>query len=134
MLRVKLPHLSMWTARRRENAERYRRLFERQGLASLVTLPTEPAGYFHIYNQFVVRIPERDRVRAFLTEHGIGTEIYYPVPFHQQECFSALGHARGDFPEAEAAAGSTLALPIYGELTEEQQDAVVRTLADALRQ
>jgi dTDP-4-amino-4,6-dideoxygalactose transaminase len=133
VLRVKLPHLAVWTARRRDNASRYRRLFERHGLDSRVTLPVEPSGFFHIYNQFVVRVPDRDRVRAFLTEHGIGTEIYYPVPFHLQECFGFLGHRRGDFPEAEAAADSTIALPIYGELTEEQQDMVVRTLADALR-
>jgi len=134
VLRVKLPHLSSWTAGRRANADRYRRLFEQHGLASLVTLPVEPPGYFHIYNQFIVRVPERNRVRAFLAAQGIGTEIYYPVPFHLQECFAPLGYAGGDFPEAEAAADSTLALPIYGELTEEQQDAVVRTLADALRQ
>ena len=134
VLRVKLPHLSSWTAGRRANADRYRRLFEQHGLASLVTLPVEPPGYFHIYNQFIVRVPDRNRVRAYLTAQGIGTEIYYPVPFHLQECFASLGYAGGDFPEAEAAADSTLALPIYGELTEEQQDAVVRTLADALRQ
>ena len=133
VLRVKLPHLARWTSLRRENAARYRRLFERHGLAALVTLPSEPSGYLHIYNQFIVRVPDRDRVRAFLTEHGIGTEIYYPVPFHLQECFAPLGHGRGDFPNAEAAADSTIALPIYGELTEEQQDTVVRTLADALR-
>lgn len=133
VLRVKLPHLARWTSLRRENAARYRRLFERHGLASLVTLPAEPSGYVHIYNQFIVRVPDRDRVRAFLTEHGIGTEIYYPVPFHLQECFASLGYRRGDFPNAEAAADSTIALPIYGELTEEQQDTVVRTLADALR-
>ena len=133
VLRVKLPHLSAWTASRRNNADLYRMLFERHGLASLVTVPVEPPGYFHIYNQFIVRVPDRDRVRAFLTAHGIGTEIYYPVPFHLQECFAPLGWVRGDFPEAEAAADSTIALPIYGELTAEQQDAVVRTLADALR-
>jgi dTDP-4-amino-4,6-dideoxygalactose transaminase len=133
LLRNQLPHLARWTSMRRDNAARYRRLFERHGLAARVTLPVEPAGYFHIYNQFIVRVPDRDRVRAFLTEHGIGTEIYYPVPFHLQECFAPLGHRRGDFPNAEAAADSTIALPIYGELTEEQQDTVVRTLADALR-
>jgi dTDP-4-amino-4,6-dideoxygalactose transaminase len=95
-------------------------------------LPLEPSGSFHIYNQFVVRVPHRDHVRAFLTEHGIGTEVYYPVPFHLQECFTSLGHSRGDFPVAEAAAESTLALPIYGELTASQQEAVADAVCAAV--
>jgi dTDP-4-amino-4,6-dideoxygalactose transaminase len=132
VLRVKLPHLSRWTGMRRANAARYRWLFDQAGLAARVTLPSEPDGYFHIFNQYVIRVPHRDRVRAYLAEHGIGTEIYYPVPFHLQECFASLGHRRGDFPEAEAAADSTLALPIYGELTPDQLELVVRTLGDAL--
>jgi dTDP-4-amino-4,6-dideoxygalactose transaminase len=117
---------------RRRNAATYRRLFAEVLPDAPVVLPIEPDGYCHIYNQFVVRVPDRDRVRAHLAEHGIATEIYYPVPFHLQECFAHLGHSRGDFPEAERAADSTLALPIYGELTETQQEAVVRTLADAV--
>ena len=132
VLRVKLPHLPTWTSMRRANAGRYARLFAEAGLTDRVTLPVEPEGCFHIYNQFVVRVPDRNRVRAHLAEHGIATEIYYPVPFHLQECFAHLGHSRGDFPEAERAADSTLALPIYGELTETQQEAVVRTLAGAI--
>jgi dTDP-4-amino-4,6-dideoxygalactose transaminase len=132
VLRVKLPQLPRWTAMRRHNAARYEELFTAAGLASRVTLPTTLPGCAHIFNQFVVRVPERDRVRAFMAERGIGTEIYYPVPFHLQECFAPLGHARGDFPEAEAAAASTLALPIYGELTSGQQEAVVAALRDAL--
>jgi dTDP-4-amino-4,6-dideoxygalactose transaminase len=132
VLRVKLPHLAQWTRMRRDNAARYLRIFEDAGLAGKMTLPSEPEGRHHIYNQFVVHVPDRDRVRDRLTERGIGTEIYYPVPFHLQECFAPLGYRRGDFPHAEAAAGASLALPIYGELTAAQQQAVVAALADAL--
>ena len=132
VLRVKLPHLPRWTDMRRANAGRYDALFQDAGLTSRITLPVEPAGYRHIFNQYVVRVPDRDRVRAYLGERGIGTEIYYPVPFHLQECFASLGHVEGDFPQAEAAAASTLALPIYGELTADQQAAVVTALAAAL--
>ncbi|HJR58786.1 MAG TPA: DegT/DnrJ/EryC1/StrS family aminotransferase [Vicinamibacterales bacterium] len=133
VLRVKLPHLQRWTEARRANARRYAELFATAGLLTTVGLPQEPAEGRHIFNQYVVRVPDRDRVRAILTEHGIGTEIYYPVPFHLQECFASLGHTRGDFPHAERAADDTLALPIYGELTLEQQQAVVSALADALQ-
>jgi dTDP-4-amino-4,6-dideoxygalactose transaminase len=132
VLRVKLPHLSGWTERRRENAERYQALFSEAGLTGRVTLPVSPPEHHHIFNQYVVAVPDRDRVRAFLSERGIGTEIYYPVPFHLQECFARLGYGPGDFPRAEAAARSTLALPIYAELTAEQQAAVVSAIADAL--
>jgi dTDP-4-amino-4,6-dideoxygalactose transaminase len=132
VLRVKLPHLSSWTAMRRRNAAVYTELFREAGLDRRITLPVEPDGFFHIFNQFVVRVSNRDRVRHRLTELGIGTEIYYPVPFHLQECFAPLGHARGDFPQAEAAADASLALPIYGELRPEQQAAVVDALAGAL--
>ena len=117
---------------RRTNASRYRRLFDEVLRDAPIELPVEPEGWFHVYNQFVVRVRRRDRVRAFLTEHGIGTEVYYPVPFHLQECFASLGHRRGEFPVAEAAAESTLALPIYGELTAAQQEIVVQVLAAAL--
>jgi dTDP-4-amino-4,6-dideoxygalactose transaminase len=117
---------------RRANAARYRRLCADLLPTGSIRLPDEPADRLHIYNQFVVRVPERDRVRGVLADRGIGTEVYYPVPFHLQECFAALGHRRGEFPVAEAAAASTLALPIYGELTSAQQDAVVQALASAL--
>jgi dTDP-4-amino-4,6-dideoxygalactose transaminase len=133
IVRVKLPHLSTWTGMRRENADRYRRLFAEAESPDDLVLPSEPDGLFHIYNQFIVRAPQRDRVRAYLTEHGIGTEVYYPVPFHLQQCFSNLGYVRGDFPVAEEAAATTLALPIYGELTGEQQDAVVQAVLAGLR-
>ena len=132
VLRVKLPHLDDWTEARRANARRYDELFAAAGLGDRIGLPRETPGYRHIFNQYIVRVPERDRVRAYLTEHGIGTEIYYPVPFHLQECFASLGHARGDFPHAEVAAESTLALPIYGELTLDQQQAVVEAVGEAI--
>ena len=132
VLRVKLPHLARWTELRRQNAARYQLLFGAALDGGMIALPVEPPGRFHIYNQFVVRVPQRDAVRRYLSEHGIATEIYYPVPFHLQECFASLGYARGDFPEAEAAADSVLALPIFGELTEAQQHAVVDTFAGAL--
>jgi len=131
VLRVKLPHLEGWTEKRRANAARYDRLFSEAGLADVV-LPVQPPGYHHIYNQFVVRVPERDRVRAALADRQIGTEVYYPVPFHLQACFADLGYGRGAFPEAEAAASSSLALPIYAELTAGQQDAVVNAVGRAL--
>ncbi len=133
VLRVKLPHLERWTDMRRANAARYDRLIDDAGLAGQVVRPVAPAGRRHIFNQYVIRVPGRDRVRAALTASGINTEIYYPVPFHLQECFASLGYKRGDFPQAEAAADSTLALPIYGELTADQQSAVVSALASALR-
>ena len=132
VLRVMLPYLHEWTEARRANAARYDALFAAAGLTGRVGLPSETPGYRHIFNQYVVRVPDRDRVRAWLTDHGIGTEIYYPVPFHLQQCFAPLGYHRGDFPHAEAAADSTIALPIYGELTMEQQQAVVAALAEAL--
>jgi dTDP-4-amino-4,6-dideoxygalactose transaminase len=133
VLRVKLPHLARWTAMRQANAARYDALLASAGLSDRVAVPFVPVDRRHIFNQYIVRVPDRDRVRAFLADRGIGTEIYYPVPFHLQECFAGLGHHRGDFPHAEAAAASTLALPIYGELTADQQAAVVGALADALR-
>jgi len=125
VLRVKLPHLETWTEARQRNAARYRAMFAARGLADIVRLPVEAPRRTHIYNQFVVRVAERDRLRAHLATQGIGTEVYYPVPFHLQRCFADLGYAAGAFPQAEAAARESLALPIYGELTEAQQAAVV---------
>ena len=132
VLRVKLPHLAAWSDARRANAQRYAELFQKAGLEKKIGLPVEPAGSHHIFNQYVVRVPDRDRVRERLTAQGIGTEIYYPVPFHLQECFASLGYAAGAFPRAEEAAATVLAIPIYGELTLEQQQAVVAALGDAL--
>jgi len=132
VLNVKLPHLDEWSADRRARAAFYRMAFARHALP--ITLPTEVyAGSgvpnHHIYNQFIVRAPRRDDLRAHLTKAGIGTEIYYPLPLHLQECFAYLGHREGEFPEAERAARETLALPIFPELTEEQQAYVVAQVA-----
>jgi dTDP-4-amino-4,6-dideoxygalactose transaminase len=130
VLRVKAPHLAEWTARRRANATRYRMLFRDAGLLDRVTLPSEPPDRWHIFNQFVIRTADRDGLKAHLDERGIGTEIYYPVPFHLQPCFANLGYRRGDFPRAERAATESLALPIYGELTAAQQEIVVAAIGD----
>jgi dTDP-4-amino-4,6-dideoxygalactose transaminase len=129
VLRVKLPHLAAWTEARRRNADRYRELLGPLVVKGRVELPVEPEGCYHIYNQFVIRVGERDRVKAGLDARRVGAEIYYPVPFHLQECFAGLGYAKGRFPAAEEAADHTLALPIYGELTEEQQRYVVESIA-----
>jgi dTDP-4-amino-4,6-dideoxygalactose transaminase len=140
VLTAKLPYLDEWTAGRRANAARYRAMFGEAAAKAGVTLaapaagptpdgvlslPVERPGVTHVYNQFVVRLGRRDTVKAHLTEAGVGCEVYYPVPFHLQACFAPLGHARGAFPIAEAAAGDSLALPIYPELTEPQQRYVV---------
>jgi len=129
VLRVKAPHLAGWTDARRKNAARYRELFAESGIGDKVTLPREPHDRVHIYNQFVIRTPERDALKRHLDGEGIGNEIYYPVPFHLQPCFAYLGYGRGEFPEAERAAAESLAIPIYGELTREQQEAVVAAIA-----
>src|SRR5262249_23737000 len=94
-------------------------------------LPARAANCHHIFNQYVVRLADRDAVRAGLEARGIGTEVYYPVPFHRQPCFMPLGYRQGDFPAAEAAAAEVLALPIYGELTEAQQREVVEALSSS---
>jgi dTDP-4-amino-4,6-dideoxygalactose transaminase len=132
VLRIKLPHLAAWTEARRANAARYAGLFHDAGLTAQVTLPQEPSGCHHVYNQYVVCLPERDRVRASLAEQGIGTEVYYPVPFHDQACFTFLGYGAEAFPHAARAASSSLALPIHDGLRPEQQEAVVRSIARAL--
>jgi dTDP-4-amino-4,6-dideoxygalactose transaminase len=128
VLRVKAPHLAAWSDARRANAARYRDLFRAAGLDQLVRLPVEPADRTHIFNQFVIRTSERDALKQHLDAHGIGNEIYYPVPFHLQPCFADLGYGRGAFPHAERAAHECLAIPIYGELTEAQQQSVVSAI------
>ena len=130
VLRVKAPHLAAWTEARRMNAQRYVRLFHEKGLQDRVTLPVEPAGLRHIFNQFVIRVADRDGLKAELDRRHIGNEIYYPVPFHLQPCFEYLGYRRGDFPVAERAANQSLAIPIYSELTLEQQQTIVDAIAE----
>jgi dTDP-4-amino-4,6-dideoxygalactose transaminase len=130
VLRVKAPHLASWSDARRRNADRYRALMAQHGLVGTIELPIEPPGYTHVYNQFVIRSPGRDALRTHLTARRIGTEVYYPIPLHQQACFSTLGRASDTFTVAERAAERVLALPIYGELTLAQQERVVASVAD----
>ena len=138
VLGVKLPHLDAWSAGRRARAAFYREEFARLGIGGQLTLPAEVfaasgLANHHIYNQFIVRTPQRDALRAHLTAAGIGTEIYYPLPLHQQECFRELGYQEGDFPESESAARETLALPIFPELTGDQQRYVAAEVAAFFR-
>lgn len=128
ILTVKLRYLDAWTEARQRNAATYDRLFREAGLAGAVGLPVTLPGYRHIYNQYVVRVVDRDRLREHLSAAAIGTEIYYPVPLHVQKCFAGLGGREGDCPEAERAARETVALPIYPELRPEQLEYVVATI------
>ncbi len=140
VLNVKLNYLDGWTKRRQKNASQYDVLFKQTGLVQKgkVKLP-EPvyrnAGvrHFHIYNQFVLRVEQRDALMAHLKQKDIGAEIYYPVPFHLQECFRFLGYKEGDFPESERAAKEVLAIPIYPELTAAQQAEVVEAMVSYYR-
>jgi dTDP-4-amino-4,6-dideoxygalactose transaminase len=139
VLSLKLKHLDRWHEQRRENAAVYHRLFKEAGLVKKeqVVLPPEVHGEgpearnanTHVYNQYVIRVQRRDKLRGYLAEQGVGTEIYYPIPLHLQECFAFLGYGAGDFPESERAAEETLALPIYPELTDEMQEYVVDRIA-----
>ena len=149
VINVKLPHLNGWTAGRQKNAELYTKLFVEAGLSSgegeiefseqeKVLLPKavykdNNISRYHIYNQYVIRVENRDDLRKYLTEKEIGTEIYYPVPFHLQECFAYLGHKKGDFPVSEFCADSSIALPIYPELSEDQIGYVVSTIKEFLK-
>ncbi len=126
VLRVKLPHLRGWIAARRERAERYRE--QLQSVGSHVTLPRDVAG--HAMSQFVIRTPARDALRAFLAKAGVQTQVYYPIPLHLQACFRDLGYGAGDYPMAEAAAADSLALPLYPELSDGDQDRVVAAIGD----
>lgn len=130
VLRIKLPHLDFWSDNRKANADYYRQLFSNAKLTEQLMLPYERENVRHIYNQFVIRVPEkRDELRKFLTENEIGNDVYYPVSLHLQECFEYLGYKEGDFPESEKASRETLAIPIYPELKREQQEYVVEKIA-----
>jgi dTDP-4-amino-4,6-dideoxygalactose transaminase len=135
---AKLPHLDGWTAARQRNARLYDSLFSEVGLATTgpehetrVGLPGVVTDR-HIFNQYVVRVSQRDQLKAALQARGVGTEVYYPVPMHLQECFAYLGHAAGAFPESERAAKETLAIPVHPELSEIQARYVVACLRDFL--
>ncbi len=126
ILRVKLKHLDRWSEARARNAALYDGLFE----GSRAVRPWHDPRTRHIYNQYVLRVPKRDELRRFLSERGIGHEVYYPVPLHLQKCFASLGYREGSMPHAEAAARETIALPIYPELTEDQIRHVAATVRE----
>ncbi len=130
ILRVKLKYLGAWNRARQEHAAFYQREFAQHGLGTYLRAPAALPGRTHIFHQFVIRCSERNALREHLTKAGVGTEVYYPVPLHEQECFRNLGYAPTDFPKAREAAADCLALPIYPELTKEQQTYVVQSIAD----
>lgn len=129
IISAKLPHLDSWTAGRQRNAQQYDRLLKQAGAS--IGLP-KVATSRHIFNQYVVRSSDRDELQSDLKQKGVGTEVYYPVPLHLQECFAYLGHKPGSFPESERAAKETLALPIYPELTGAQVQYVVECIGEFL--
>jgi dTDP-4-amino-4,6-dideoxygalactose transaminase len=130
VLGVKLPHLPVWNERRRAIAKRYGELLADAARAEKVVLPVEAPGRRHVYHQYVVRVHDRDAVRKRLTERGVATSVFYPIPLHLQDCFQVLGGREGDFPQAEKAAREVLALPMFPELT----DAEVERVAEVLRE
>jgi dTDP-4-amino-4,6-dideoxygalactose transaminase len=130
ILLVKLRYLREFTAARQRNADRYQRLFQQAGLHQKITLPVQPKGARHVYNQYVIRTPDRNRLRDHLRNRGIPTEIYYPSPLHLQPAFAYLGYRPGEFPQAEAASHQVLALPVFPQMTEEQQKMVVEAIAE----
>jgi len=136
ILRVKFRYLDQWSAARRANAQRYGKLFQDSELisSSAITLPSQSPSSHHVYNQFVIRARDRDKLKAHLAERGVGSEVYYPLPLHMQECFKDMGHQVGDFPESERASKEALAIPVYPELTAAAQEYVVETIASFYRQ
>jgi dTDP-4-amino-4,6-dideoxygalactose transaminase len=136
VLLVKLRYIEGWNQQRQKRAQTYNDLFKRQGLAETgpypehgIVLPyVDPRGS-HVFHQYVIRAARRDALRAFLAESGIGSEVYYPVPLHLQQCFASLGYTEGAFPESERAAKEVLALPMFPELTQQEQESVVTAIA-----
>ncbi|NCB16119.1 MAG: DegT/DnrJ/EryC1/StrS family aminotransferase, partial [Synergistales bacterium] len=128
ILRVKLRHLEEWNEERRTVAGRYFALFAEKGLLDTVVPPQELEGNYHIYHQYVVKVPRRDELQAFLEEEGIVSRVYYPVSLHLQKCFSFLGYSEGDFPVSEQLSRETLALPVFPELTMEEQERIVSAI------
>jgi dTDP-4-amino-4,6-dideoxygalactose transaminase len=135
VLNVKLRHLNQWTAARAANAERYKKSFAAAGLQHAVGLPVALPTNDHVWNQYTIRVPngQRNVVKQRLADQGVGTEIYYPIPLHLQECYRSLGYRPGSLPETERAAAEVLSLPIFPELTAAEQDAVVARLGQALQ-
>ena len=133
VLQIKLKYLDQWTEGRRRNAERYQRLFTQTNLVERVTLPPTAPGNFHVYNQYTVRVQQRDELRNFLKDKGIGSEVYYPLPMHLQQCYRDLGYQKGAFPLSEQASEEVMSIPIYAELTEAQQVYVVEMIAEFYR-
>lgn len=131
IISTKLRHLDKWTEGRRKNAELYNEAFMAKGVADrFINLPNEDKDGRHIYNQYVLRVKKRDELMAYLKVKEIGTEVYYPLPLHLQECFSCLGYKQGDFPISESAAQETVAIPVYPELTETQHKYVVNAICE----
>ncbi len=134
VLRVKLKHIGQWNEQRRQRAATYTRLLGNAGLTTGVNPPIRPleerSQARHVHHQYVVRVADRDGLRQFLAERKIGTEIYYPVPLHLQPCFAYLGYCEGELPESERAAREALALPMFPELTEEEQQRVVSSIVE----
>ncbi len=137
VLAVKLPHLDSWHQARQQNAEHYTALFEKKGLGQII--PPQPVykaqglSNYHIYNQYMIRAPQRDELQKFLTQHQIAARVYYPIPFHRLECFQSLGYPADAFPASEQASQEVLALPIYPELTDAMQEYVVEKIAEFYR-
>ena len=126
----KLAFLDEWTAGRQKNARYYDEKLAAAGLDGKVSTPVTRTGSRHIYNQYILRVKDRDALRTHLGDAGIGTEIYYPVPLHMQECFSYLGYSPEDCPESASAAAETIAVPIFPELTTDEQDYVVEKICE----